>query len=301
MSSNYPEIAVVMSTYNGAPHLVEQIESVLAQDAPCVRLYVRDDGSRDDTVQILRSYEEQGKLTLLTGSNKGVVPSFLELTALVADHASYVAFCDQDDVWYPDKLSRAVELLGEPSSQTPKLYCAEYTLCDQDMHAQGRSHNNRIGASFARLLYENIAWGNTCVMNQALAKEVALADPDRVYYHDWWVALVASALGELVYDDFSCLDYRRTGTNVSPSGERGLSLLRQRIKKFIAQDQLSRITEQLQYLYELYGTRMPSTRRDILEHFLNDSRVSKALTPMRLRQKWPDDAALRLLFLAGRL
>lgn len=301
MPSNHPEIAVVMSTYNGSAHLVDQIESVLAQDAPGVALHVRDDGSRDDTVDILRSYEEQHKLALTVGSNKGVVPSFLELTALVADQAGYVAFCDQDDIWHRDKLSRAVKLLGDPFSQTPKLYCAEYTLCDQEMRPLERSHNNLIGANFSKLLYENVAWGNTCVMNHALAKEVAIADPDRVYYHDWWVALVASALGELVYDDFSCLDYRRTGTNVSASGARGLSLLRQRIEKFIAQGQLSRITEQLQYLYDLYSTRMPPERRSLLEHFLAGSRVSKALTPMRLRQKWPDDAALRLLFLAGRL
>ena len=294
-------VAVVMSTYNGAAHVVEQLESILSQDYPNVRVVVRDDGSKDDTVSVLEPYEREGAITLVRGENKGVVGSFIELIQLVADQVDYVSLCDQDDVWHPDKVSRAVEVLEARDQTLPQLYCSEYVFCDADMHPTGRSRLNVRGVGFATMLYENRVSGNTTVINRTLARLVAQAGPEGVYCHDWWLGLVACALGELTFDDFASLDYRRTGQNVSPTGSGGLSLLRYRLRTFFEKGQLSLVTTQLRQLREDFGPQMNPDRLRLLGRFLDGGRLSKAFSPIRLRQLTRDELALRVLFLCGLL
>lgn len=139
--------------------------------------------------------------------------------------------------------------------------------------------------------------GNTCVLNQRLAQTIASAGTTGVYCHDWWIALVATSLGELTFDDFLCLDYRRTGSNASPAGTSGMSLLRYRIRTFFVDRQLDNVTIQLQRLFDLYADSLSLEHRTLLERFLKGGRLKKAFTPVRLRQMLRDEVALRLLFL----
>lgn len=296
-----PDIAVVMSTYNGREFVSDQIESVLAQDVSSLALYVRDDGSTDGTLQVLEGYERRGQLTLLRGKNVGVVASFIEAISLVPPEVPYIALCDQDDVWHPDKLSRALEVLSSHGGDRPLYYCAEYTFCDAEMRPQSRSQLARGEICFARMLYENATSGNTCVINRALAERAVRAGAQGVYCHDWWLALVASALGEVVHDDFCCLEYRRTGSNASPTGSGRLAILRYRIRTFFDKGELRNVTEQLVRLDEAFGEEMPAERRRLLGRFLSGGRLRKALAPVRLRQRLTDELALRLLFLLGLL
>ena len=220
-----PEVAVVMSTYNGARYLEEQVESILAQEGVDVRLYVRDDGSTDGTVEKLERWASAGTLDL------GVTRSFLLLVSQVAERHPYVALADQDDVWHTNKLLRATTRLSELDPSLPAAYCSEYTYCDQDLVPRGRSHLNRIGVDFQRMLYENVTSGNTMVMNQLLACTVSQAGLEGVYTHDWWVSLVATAIGTLVFDDFSSLEYRRLSNNASASGKGGAGQPRQALRR----------------------------------------------------------------------
>ena len=293
-----------MSTYNGAEHVAAQLDSILAQDVTDVAdlsVYVRDDGSRDDTCAILQGYADKGLIRFLSGKNLGVVGSFLDVLAAVPTDVDYVALCDQDDVWHADKLSRALAVLGEKDQSIPQLYCSEYIFCDAEMNPQGRSHLNQTGVDFNKMLYENMVSGNTTVINRALADAVVGAGRDGVYCHDWWLALVACALGELTYDDFVSLDYRRTGSNVSPTGTGGLSLLRYRVKTFFENDELKNITAQLQKLDDCFGEQMAPEKRETLRRFLDGGRFAKAFAPVKLRQKTPEELAVRLLFLMGKL
>ena len=304
LSSKRASVAVVMSTYNGAEYLHDQIESVLAQDvtaAADLYIYARDDGSKDSTVEILAEYASRGQLEFERGNNLGVVGSFLELIERVPSSMDYIALCDQDDVWHADKLSRALEVLSGRDQTIPQLYCSEYVFCDSTMTPQGRSHLNRNGVNFQKMLYENMVSGNTTVINRQLANVIVRAGRDGVYCHDWWLALVASALGELTYDDYASLDYRRTGANASPTGASALNLFRYRIKTFFKKGQFADITRQLQKLDDCFGECMPSQKRDLLRRFLCGSQAAKAFTPVRLRQKTSEELALRLLFLMGRL
>lgn len=299
--SDQPKIAVVMSTYNGAEHLEEQVDSVLGQEGVSLRLLVRDDGSKDRTVDILKGYESKNQLDLIAGENLGVVGSFLDGLAHVSDDYDYVALCDQDDVWHPDKLKRALEVLSAKDNSIPQVYVSEYVFCDADMNPQGPSHLNQTGVDYAKMLYENMTSGNTMVINRVLLDLIVRAGRDGVYCHDWWISLVATALGNLTYDDYPCLEYRRTGSNASPTGSGGLKLLRYRIRTFFAGDGLEKTTKQLQKLNDCFGEMLEPEKRVLLDRFLHGGRFAKAFAPVRLRQKLSDELALRLLFILGKL
>lgn len=294
-------VAVAMSTYNGARFVADQVDSVLAQEGCCVRLFVRDDGSRDGTADILKGYAEKDLIVLDAGENKGMVPSFFAALAMVPESYEFIAFCDQDDVWHPDKINRALSVLSQRDQSIPQLYCSEYIFCDEQLNRTARSHLNRIGVDFSKLMAENVCSGNTMLMNRALVKELLADGPDDIYVHDWWTALVATGLGELTFDDFPSLEYRRTGGTISPTGSSGIPLLIFRIRTFFGKGQLSRIPTQLRRYRERYESRLSPDKRKLLNRMLDGNRFAKALTPMRLRQKLSEEIAVRLFYLAGLL
>lgn len=297
-----PQVTVVMSTYNGERFLREQVESILAQEGVEVRLVVRDDGSSDGTVPLLRGWEREGKLELVAGENLGVTRSFLELVRIASERGClFVALSDQDDVWHADKLARATAVLASYDQAQPLLYCSEYTYCDQDLNETGRSRLCRIGFRLETMLYENMTSGNTIVMNRELARRVAEAGPEGVYTHDWWLSLVASAIGELAYDDFSSLEYRRLDDNASPSGRGVGAIVGNRIRRFVKGGELKRVTAQIAKLDESFGAELTPEKRAVVERFLRSGRLAKAFAPMRLRQKRLDEFLLRMLFLVGAL
>ena len=123
-------IAVVMSSYNGADYIVEQLDSILAQNISNLSVIVRDDGSNDGTVQILQQYAQRGDIRLICGENEGYVRSFFDVLAAAGDF-DYYCFADQDDIWPSDKVSSAISLIQESSTRGPVLYCSELLYCDE--------------------------------------------------------------------------------------------------------------------------------------------------------------------------
>lgn len=303
MSDATAHIVVVLSAYNGAEHIAEQLDSILAQDLAPTKIIVRDDGSSDNTLEVLEPYEAQGLIELVRGENLGVVGSFFDLICRAAscEQVDFIALSDQDDVWHTDKLSRAYEILAAKDNSVPQLYCSEYVFCDAEMEPQERSHLNKVGVNFNNTLYENATSGNTMLFNRALAERVTQAGREGIYTHDWWLALVALALGELTYDDFASLEYRRTGSNASPTGGSTLKLLRYRFKTFFEKGELENITVQLHKLEECFGAELRPADAAVLERFLHGGRFSKAFAPVHLRQKSVDEFAVHLLFLLGLL
>jgi glycosyltransferase involved in cell wall biosynthesis len=290
-----------MSTYNGERYLPVQLDSILSQQGVDLDLFVRDDGSSDGTVPLLEEYERRGELCLFRGDNVGVTRSFLDLVERVHDRYDYISFSDQDDRWHSDKLSRALSILESRDSNVPTLYCAEFIFCGPDLEPEEPYLQDMSKLSFNYFLYEGSVAGNTVVINQALANRIASAGSDGVCAHDWWMSMVALAIGELTYDDFFALDYRRTGNNVSPSGASGLDLFAKRIKMFFRTGKLSEVTAQIARLREVCGAEMSSDKLGLVNRMLDGNRFVKLCTPVRLRKKVLEEIGLRLLFLVGKL
>lgn len=305
MGNNKVKVAIALSTFNGEKYLARQIESVFSQriqKSVDITLFVRDDGSTDDTRRILKAYEDVGRLVYIEGNNIGVCESFLSLLQYIPSHYDYVALCDQDDAWHEDKLARAIEVLSDADLAVPQLYCSEYIFCDADLNPVGKSALNKSGVTFEKMLFENVCSGNTMVMNQSLHEIVVSLGPSDVYCHDWWVALLASALGEIHYDrHFYSLDYRRIGTNASPTGSSAIKLLKYRLTKFIKNGELENIRAQLQKLLNGERDGLDPEKARTLELFLSRNRLSKAFAGVRLRQTISGEFMLRVLFLFGKL
>lgn len=210
-----PRVDVLMATYNGGAYLREQIDSVLAQRDVDVRLVIRDDGSSDDTPAILLEYERlhPGKVVILASDEVryGASQNFMFLM----EHdsaAEYFAFCDQDDVWQADKLCHAVASLRS-AGISQGLYCSAVSYVDERLRLLGSS-SRMVTPSFKNAMVENIAQGCTMVFDAGLRQLVVARMPKRAAMHDWWMYLVATAFGRVVYDPRPHLFYRQHGGNV---------------------------------------------------------------------------------------
>lgn len=296
-----PTVGVVLSSYNGEKYIIKQIDSILNQTYRNIHLFIRDDGSSDNTAALIRSFENDQRITCIYGENRGVIKSFYEATKVASRSSEYIAFSDQDDYWLPNKIERAVNLLEAESSHKPVLYCSEYLFCDENLKPFEKSRLNDGKINLARCLYENKTSGNTILMNKTLTEMYLSSGCDYVSWHDWWIALLAYSLGTVVFDNEPTLLYRRTGSNVSPTGSSSFLLLKYRINYFLKSKHLDGIRQQIDKLGSLYGNQMDSETYKLVSTFTSKARIAKAVYPASLRQKGIDELALRLLFLSGLL
>ena len=188
---NVSKVQVLLSTYNGEKYLKEQLDSLLAQDYPNIDILIRDDGSKDSTKQILTGYENHKNIRVIYGSNIGITASFLELLKISDPEAEFLAFCDQDDVWLKDKISRAVAALQKHPSDIPLMYCSRLTIVDESLRIIGYSKLPRKGLSFnnAPVSYTHLDvykrqpynYALECISNSAFNIKVSEANLRELY------------------------------------------------------------------------------------------------------------------------
>jgi glycosyltransferase involved in cell wall biosynthesis len=208
-----PSVAILLSTYNGEVYLDAFLDSLAAQSRTDWVLYWRDDGSADGTVAKLSAWEGGPAVRVAEPpGNVGVTRSFMALLRAAVDHP-FVAFADQDDVWLPDKLGWALGMLAGVGG--PALYCARQILADQRLNPIGLSAPLDGPAGFPASLTQNIATGNTVVLNAPAVALVAASEPPPKTWHDWWCyLLVTAAGGTVVRDDRGVILYRQHAENV---------------------------------------------------------------------------------------
>ena len=208
------KVCVLLSTYNGEKYLREQIDSVLNQKDVDVTLCVRDDGSKDGTIQILREYEKVGKIRLEIGENKGYQKSFYLLLAN-APETDYYAFCDQDDVWDDDKLISAVKMLEAEDNSIPLLYYSALKVVNKDLKLKQVSHKGySIGEHpFEEAFMLSFTYGCTTVINKVAREKFLKYDVNTLYSHDNNMNMICSALGKTIFDSTPHINYRQHGNN----------------------------------------------------------------------------------------
>lgn len=213
------KVAILLCTYNGQRYLAEQLDSYAAQTHPHWQLWVSDDGSQDATLALLKSYQDRWgapRLTLHAGPAQGFAANFLSLICRPEIDADCFAYSDQDDIWQADKLERAVQWLQSVPAGVPALYCARTRLVDAEGHAIGLSPLFPKPPDFANALMQNIASGNTMVLNRAARALLLEAGKDLgVVAHDWWTYMVVTGCGgQVFYDLEPTLHYRQHDANV---------------------------------------------------------------------------------------
>ncbi|UYV37211.1 glycosyltransferase [Rhodobacteraceae bacterium D3-12] len=218
-----PHVLILMAVWNGADHLQEQLDSFAAQSHANWTLWASDDGSDDNSREILERFARAHPRTrILEGPGSKGAENFLSLLRAVPEveqGQSFIAFSDQDDVWMADKLRNGIAGLSSgPGAEDmpPAMYCSTLVITDSDMSNPRPSPPRPKPAGFRNALVQNIASGNTTLLNPAAARLVCEAahEVPRVVVHDWWVyQLVAGAGGRVVHDDTPSIYYRQHGAN----------------------------------------------------------------------------------------
>ncbi|PYE82181.1 glycosyltransferase [Pseudoroseicyclus aestuarii] len=219
-----PRVAVLMATYNGASRLQAQLDSFAAQALAPARILVSDDGSVDATKALVEDFGAAHPalgVRLLAGPCRGAAQNFLSLLRQVPEDVDLVALSDQDDVWLPDRLSRAAAALEAAEARLgaahPVLHCGRSWECNDSLSRRRLSRDQRRPPGFRHALVQNIAGGNTMTLNRAAWQLVAeaAAEAREVVVHDWWIyQIVTGAGGEVLFDRAPLLLYRQHGENV---------------------------------------------------------------------------------------
>lgn len=298
------KVAVLLSTYNGEKYVGAQIHSILTQSYKNLVLVVRDDGSSDKTVKIVKEYmENYSNIKLFEGKNLGFIKSFFELLKL--EKADYYAFADQDDVWLPDKIALAVKSLNKLDDSKPNMAFSNSDYYDVDMKLIKEGEKGKT-FSFTNSLYECVTQGMTMVINQKTKDTVLDYMPERVFFHDWWVYMICSGMGNVAYDDVTTVKYRRDGKNATAEGESFIKLLIWRIKNLFGKDGLLDIRIQQSEYKKLFYDKLSDENKAILDRFVREKyslggAIKKATYKGQIRRSKAADFVVRVMFVLGML
>ena len=212
-----------MAVHNGATFLADQLNSFLRQSDRNWGLIVSIDGSDDGSAEMIQTFVDARftrdfPMQVIRGPRRGFAANFLSLIRQAADlpDSDLVALSDQDDVWLPDKLARARAALAM-SGDVPTLYCGRTLVCDARLNDRRLTALLPRRTGFRNALVQNVAAGNTIVLNCAARRLVVAAaqEVDEIVSHDWWIyQLVTGAGGRVVFDPEPSLLYRQHGGNV---------------------------------------------------------------------------------------
>ena len=242
-----PSITVLLSTYNGERYLREQLDSIFSQVDVEVHLVVRDDGSKDHTIEILKEYAEKYPyVTILEEDNCGCEASFEKLGQYVYMncHTDYYAYADQDDVWYADKLWKSIQTIEKES--LPALYCCNQMITDEKLnplHLMLDDNNYERICEVQEINYFKNRHGCTMVWNQELMEVLGSANHDASYtpIHDKWMTLLARCSGKVIIDKEPLQYYRVHNSNASGYATGAFSRLKKGIKLYLLRDNQSHL------------------------------------------------------------
>lgn len=301
-------VQILLPTYNGRRYLAELLSSLLTQTHPQCLVTIRDDDSTDNSYELLSDWARgKSNVRLSRGDRLGPASSFFTLLHGADPDCEYFAFCDQDDVWLPEKIDNAVSMMKTADKTRPLLYCSRIAYVDSSLRRLGYSPlPKRI--CFSNALVENVATGCTIVINQA-AREL-LADgnriPSYVVMYDAWCYLAISALGDVIFDPRPTVLYRQHQSNAlggTPSRSR---LWCRRMRRLLRRPASLGYLAQAREFQRCFGPLLCPGDTRILENFLAcgsdfGARAAYALRMEVRRQTWSDNAVLRGLIVAGRI
>lgn len=207
---------VLLSTYNGEKFIYEQLMSLYNQTIRDeIIVYIRDDGSKDRTNEIVRKFQKERpelKIVLNSKKNVGVQKSFIELMRTAPD-VPYYAFCDQDDYWIADKVENGCKILSDVS--IPAVYYSNYDVVDSSLNKIKMNNIVKRGVtdSITQILYQNRVPGCTMIFNKKLLDECNQIKINQIRMHDALVLGVAYLTGKVIGDTESKILYRQHESN----------------------------------------------------------------------------------------
>lgn len=207
------KISVCIATYNGEKYIQEQLSSILSQLNQDDEIIISDDGSKDNTLGIIHSFNDSRIKMFHNTGKHGLVPNFEN--ALRHASGDYIFFSDQDDIWAPNKVKRCIKSL-----QNNDLVIHNSLIMD----GKGKISNidffsiRKSGKGYWRNLYKNSFVGSCMAFRKELLPYV-LPFPKHILWHDMWIGLIAERKGKTIFISNTLLYYRRHGNNASATSE----------------------------------------------------------------------------------
>jgi len=276
-----------MATFNGEPYLAQQIDSLLEQTIQDFVLFINDDCSTDNTVQIARDYATKHPDKIFVSQSKAntgnAKHNFVEM---MATHKNdYVMLCDQDDVWLPNKIETTLGKMKEMEQKhtitTPLLVHTDLTVVDQNLNVINPSYRQATSRKYGRtainqVLILNNASGCTIMYNRALS-DLLVDKPNFCEVHGWWLQIVAAYLGEIGHVDEPTILYRQHGKNsIGAKDTRTLTYkVRQLMNYSHIKNRINATYPQANSLLELYRSRLTSEQIELLESFISIPNMNK--------------------------
>lgn len=274
------KVLILLAAYNGETYIRQMIQSVLCQSCQDFRLVLSDDGSSDATEQILESYAMAYPNQVIhyrSGRRFGNAQKhFMHLLWHFHD-APYIMFCDQDDIWHPDKIEKTLRKMTtiESDPRLPALVHTDLRVVDKEGRqiapsfcAHSAIDGNRLKLN--QLLVQNVVTGCTMMLNRSLADLACRNDQDAMIMHDWWLALLASGCGEIAFLNEPTIDYRQHGSNsVGAKNVFSPRYLLRRISSEKMRSSLETAADQAQAFLECYRDVLSGEQRELLNAFVS--------------------------------
>ncbi|HFR2827052.1 TPA: glycosyltransferase family 2 protein [Streptococcus agalactiae] len=285
------KVNILMATYNGEKFLAQQIESIQKQTFKEWNLLIRDDGSSDKTCDIIRNFTAKDSRIRFINENEhhnlGVIKSFFTLVNY--EVADFYFFSDQDDVWLPEKLSVSLEAAKHKASDVPLLVYTDLKVVNQELNilqdSMIRAQSHHANTTLLPELTENTVTGGTMMINHALAEK--WFTPNDILMHDWFLALLAASLGEIIYLDLPTQLYRQHDNNVlgARTMDNRFKILREGPKSIFTRywKLIHDSQKQASLIVDKYGDIMTANDLELIKCFI---KIDKQPFMTRLRWLW---------------
>ncbi len=277
-------ITVLLAVYNGEKYLKEQIESILNQSVKDIKILIRDDGSTDNSAEIISFYCDKypNKISSIVGLPTGsAIGNFSKL--LKNCDSDYIMFSDQDDVWLPDKIEKTLAAMqsAEQMSENPILVHTDLKVVNQNLDEIAPSFFEfqkliQKDITLPKLLVQNYVTGCTIMINRAL-REKCGEIPGECIMHDWWLALDAVLFGEIICINEPTMLYRQHDANqVGAKAAYGVSFIKRKLSTLDnVRENYNATYVQAKALLECYGDALNDQQRKTIEKYCEIPKMNK--------------------------
>lgn len=218
INSSEDSVSIALAVYNGEKFLPQLLASLESQTIKPSELIVLDDCSTDNSLEVIQSFRLSFKKTIFSNErNEGPVFTFKKLAGLCK--GNFIAFCDQDDIWLPQKIEHSLLAIKKIDSNIPAIAFSDLSVIDEEDKLIHKSFFELRSSSPKKfslpdLLFENIVTGCASIINKAMANKLANM-PLNILMHDHWMALIGYSFGKYVFINEPLVLYRAHGTNVT--------------------------------------------------------------------------------------
>lgn len=304
------KIAIILPTYNGEKYILDTLNSLESQTVSNMTVFIRDDGSTDETLDLLALFIAKKELKneyILIQDNEGNLGCPASFYQIIRSQPLYdfYAFCDQDDVWLPDKIERAIRSIKQVCKSDPVVYYSSFDYCDEDFSFIRHAPMQTDELKLAKTLYYTPGLGFTIAFNGKACKKFILDVDPGDQMHDRWILRCGACMGKVVYDKKATALHVRHTEAVTADDNRTIDLFKYYIKNEFYGHDSDDSRRKMAYFLQTFQKDLCQNDINTLKLFKESKgtisdKLSKVFFPQRLRASILSEISLRILFLFGK-